>query len=175
MERFQKFMHSLHPYLLSSIASVLTVAQIILAFFFFGGSSDALNLAGWICLWISGIFGILPIIIFRSIGGVPKGKNYTQTTKLVDTGLYAVVRHPQVATTWLLISLGIIMVTGHWTSAALGLPSMVLAYLDTYKLDQELIEKFGDDYHRYIKRVPRINFILGIIRLVLHRFKRTGN
>jgi len=26
--------------------------------------------------------------------------------------------------------------------------------------------KFGDDYKRYMQRVPRMNFILGIIRLL---------
>ena len=171
MERAREFLYSLPRYLLSSVASVLTVAQVILAFFFFGGSTEAVKLAGWICLWVSAIFGILPIIIFRRIGGVPRGKNYTQTTKFIDTGLYAVVRHPQVATTWLLISLGIILITGHWTSAALGIPSMVLAYLDTYKLDHNLIEKFGNDYRRYIKEVPRVNVILGIIRLVYRWLK----
>lgn len=175
MERFRKFIYSLHPYLLSSIASVLTVAQIILAFFFFGGSSDAVKLAGWICLWISGIFGILPIITFRRKGKVPAGKPYVKTTRLVDTGLYAIVRHPQGGTAWLLINLGIILVTGHWTSASLGVPSMILAHLDTYKLDQELIGKFGDAYSRYIERVPRVNFILGIIRFVYRRLKSSAD
>jgi len=34
MERFPEFLYSLHPFLLAFIAGVLTVAQIILAFFF---------------------------------------------------------------------------------------------------------------------------------------------
>jgi len=32
--------------------------------------------------------------------------------------------------------------------------------------DQRLLKKFGDDYKAYMKRVPRMNFMLGIIRLL---------
>jgi len=35
--------------------------------------------------------------------------------------------------------------------------------------DKHEVEKFGDDYKRYIERVPRTNFILGIIRLLIRR------
>ena len=34
------------------------------------------------------------------------------------------------------------------------------------------IEKFGDAYRDYIKRVPRINLIAGIIRLIQSRRKK---
>ena len=175
MERFREFLYGMPTYLLSSVASVLTVAQIILAFFFFGGSSDALNLAGWICLWISGIFGILPIITFRLKGGVSEGESYMKTSTLVDTGIYAIVRHPQGGTAWLLINLGIMLIAGHWTSVILGLVSMSLVHIDTFKSDQDLIEKFGNDYRRYIERVPRVNFILGIIRLAYSRLKSSAD
>ena len=161
-----KFFYNLHPYILSSIASVLTVAQIALAFFLYNHDSEALQWVGWICLWTAGIFGILPIITFRRKGGVPEGESYTKTTVLVDTGIYAIVRHPQNGTAWLLINLGVLLIARHWTSFFLGLSSMVLVYADTYKADQYCIEKFGDAYNRYVERVPRVNFAAGIIRLV---------
>jgi protein-S-isoprenylcysteine O-methyltransferase Ste14 len=169
MGHFQKFLHSIHPLLLSSIASVLTVAQIVLAFFLHGPSTEALQWAGWICLWTSGIFGILPIITFRRKGGVPKGARYIETTALVDTGIYAIVRHPQNGTAWLFINLGVMLIAWHWTSFVLGLVSMVLAYTDTFKADQSCIQKFGDDYKRYIQRVPRVNFLAGCMRFLKRR------
>ncbi len=166
MKRFLEFLYSLHPFLLSSIASVLTIAQIILAFFFNQPGSEALEWTGWICLWTSAIFGVLPIITFRRKGGVAKGESYMKTTVLVDTGIYAIVRHPQGGTAWLLINLGVMLIAQHWTSVALGLVSMGLVYADALKTDQSCIEKFGDDYKRYMERVPRVNFVAGIIRLV---------
>jgi protein-S-isoprenylcysteine O-methyltransferase Ste14 len=174
MKRLQKLLYSLHPLLLSSIASVLTVAQVVLAFFLHGHSSEALQWAGWICVWASGIFGILPIITFRRKGGVPEGETYMKTTALVDTGIYAIVRHPQGGTAWLLINLGVMLIAWHWTSVLLGLASMGLVYADTFKADQYCIEKFGDAYRRYMRRVPRVNFVAGIIRLVWCRSRESG-
>jgi protein-S-isoprenylcysteine O-methyltransferase Ste14 len=166
MKRLQRFVYGLHPYLLSSIAGTMTVAQVVLAFLVGGPRSQVLEWAGWICLWTSSIFGVLPIITFRKKGGVAKGESYVKTTVLVDTGIYAIVRHPQNGTAWLLINLGVMLIAQHWSSLALGLTSMVLAYVDTFKADQGCIEKFGDAYRQYMHRVPRVNFALGLIHLV---------
>mgnify|MGYP001824539743 CR=1 FL=1 len=57
MKRCQGFLYGLHPYLLRSIAGALTVAQIVLVFFVRRPRSEALEWIGWICLWISCIFG----------------------------------------------------------------------------------------------------------------------
>ena len=166
MKRFQEFIYGLHPFLLSSIASVLTVAQIILAFFLRHPGPKALEWVGWVCLWTSGIFGVLPIITFRREGGVAREESYMKTTVLVDTGIYAIVRHPQGGTAWLLINLGVMLIAQHWTSVVLGLASMVLVYADTFKADQSCIGKFGDAYKHYMQRVPRMNFLAGVIRLL---------
>jgi protein-S-isoprenylcysteine O-methyltransferase Ste14 len=171
MKRFREFIYSLHPFLLSSVAGVLTVAQIALAFFLRRSSSEAVEWIGWICLWTSAIFGVLPIITFRRKGGVAKGESYMKTTTLVDTGIYAIVRHPQGGTAWLLINLGVMLIAQHWTSMVLGLVSMGLAYADTFKADQGCIEKFGDAYESYVERTPRVNFVAGIIRLTQRRQK----
>jgi protein-S-isoprenylcysteine O-methyltransferase Ste14 len=165
MQRFQRFFYGLNPYLLSSIAGALTVAQIVLAFLVRGPRSEALEWVGWICLWTSGIFGWLPVIALRRKGGVAQGQSYMRTTALVDSGIYAVVRHPQSGTAWLLINLGVTLIAQHWSSLVLGLTSMVLAYADTFKLDHGCIGKFGDPYRQYVRRVPRVNFLLGLIRL----------
>jgi protein-S-isoprenylcysteine O-methyltransferase Ste14 len=166
MKRFQSLFYDLHPLLLSSVASVLTVVQIILAFLFNRQSPAALKWAGWICIWISAIFGMLPIITFRRKGGVAKGESYMKTTVLVDSGIYAIVRHPQGGTAWLLINLGVMLVAWHWTSLVLGLASMVLVYADTFKADQYCIDKFGDAYRLYMQKVPAVNFLAGIFRLL---------
>ena len=170
MKGFWNFLFRLHPLLLSTIASILTVTQIVLAFFFNGQGSETLQWLGWICIWSSSIFALLPIFLFRRKGGVSKGESYMKTTKLVDTGIYAIVRHPQGGTAWLLINLGILLIAWHWTSLILCLVSMVLVYVDTFKTDQYCIEKFGDAYKRYQDKVPMVNFVAGIVRLI--RFQR---
>ena len=126
MMRFQNTLYGLNRYLLSSVASVLTVAQIVLAFFVNGEASETIQWLGWICVWTGGIFGMLPVFIFRRRGGVPKGRSYTQTTQLVDTGLYAIVRHPQNGTAWLLICLGVMLIAGKKRNRRYSLEGVVL-------------------------------------------------
>lgn len=170
MNVFENLISRLPRLLLSSVASVLTVAQIILAFIWHGQPGESQQWAGWVCIWLSGLFAVLPIVIFRRKGGVAKGESYMQTTRLVTSGIYAIVRHPQGGTAWLLISLGLILIAWHWTSILLGGFSMLLAYVDTYKADQVLINKFGEAYKVYIASVPRVNFIAGMVRWLARKF-----
>jgi len=146
--------------------SVLIVLQIILSFFLYNQAGlPVLKHIGWITLAVSAVFGWLPILAFRKKGGVSKGKSYIQTTVLVDSGIYAVVRHPQYLA-GILLSLALILITQHWLIAMIGIVAIVLNYLIALKADWEIIEKFGDEYRRYMQRVPRLNFVAGIIRLI---------
>jgi protein-S-isoprenylcysteine O-methyltransferase Ste14 len=52
----------------------------------------------------------------------------------------------------------------HWIVVLLGVPIFFFTYIDLIKADEEAIKKFGDDYKSYMKKVPRANFLLGIIR-----------
>ena len=65
-----------------------------------------------------------------------------------------------------MLSLALILITQHWFIAVMGVVAMVLNYLIALKADQELTEKFGDDYKRYMQKVPRMNFLLGHLRLL---------
>ena len=168
MKRWREFLYNLHPFLLSAIWVPLLIAQIILAFLLRRPGIEALRWAGWVAWWLSAILGWLPIFTFRSKGGVAKGDSFVKTTKLVTTGIYAIVRHPQMGAAGLLMCLGLMLITQHWVSIALGVPAMVLIYLDLLQADRRCIKKFGDAYRRYMARVPRVNFVLGIIKLLRH-------
>ena len=146
--------------------SVLIVLQIILSFFLHNQAGlPVLRHVGWLTLTVSAVFGWLPIFALRKAGGVSKGKSYIQTTVLVDSGVYAVVRHPQYLA-GILLSLALILITQHWFIATIGVVAIVLNYFIALKADQGLIQKFGDDYIRYMDRVPRMNFLAGVIRLL---------
>ena len=158
-------------YILSCIWGPLLITQIILVFFFgvFNEAGfDVVMYAGWVVWAFSVIFGFLPIFTFKRKGGVAKGESYVHTKKLVVTGIYSIVRHPQY-TAGILFSLALILMAQNWLVLSLGVVVMPLLYVDIVMADTHEIEKFGDDYKRYMKRVPRANFILGIIRLLGHR------
>lgn len=148
------------------IASILFVTQYILAFFIFKLPGwEPLQWIGWGVLGLSIFFGIAPIFILYRLGGVAKGKSYVHTQKLVDTSLYSVVRHPQYLA-GILFNLAMMLLAQHWLILLLGIISIVLFYRDIQTADQEGIEKFGQEYRQYIQRVPQVNFLNGIVRLV---------
>jgi protein-S-isoprenylcysteine O-methyltransferase Ste14 len=119
------------------------------------------------------IFALVPVVTLRSRGGVPKGRNYVHTTVLVDSGIYAVVRHPQYLS-FILLSIFLILFAQQWLITVMGIAAIAMVYAGIVpQADQVNIEKFGDDYHSYMQRVPRLNVVLGIIRL-LRRQGRPG-
>lgn len=146
--------------------TILIIAQYILAFFIFKlPGIKTLQWIGWVNLVLSLVFGIAPIFIFHQKGGVAKGNSYVETTNLVNTSLYAVVRHPQYLS-GILFNLSLMLLAQHWLVILLGTISAFLIYEEIQAADRECIDKFGDEYRRYMQRVPQINFLLGIIRLL---------
>ena len=134
-------------YLLSEVTQIQILAYIGVGLYIFSGL----------------VFGWLPTIEFRRKGGVSKGRSYVHTTKLVDTGIYSIVRHPQYVT-FILWAIAGMLLFQHWIVVLLGIPVLPLTYIDLIKADEDAIEKFGDDYKAYMRKVPRANFLLGIIR-----------
>ena len=134
-------------YLVSEVSQIEILAYVGVGLYVFSGM----------------VFGMLPVFEFRKKGGVKKGQSYIHTTKLVDTGIYSVVRHPQYVT-FILFAIAGMLLFQHWIIILLGVPIIPLTYIDLIKADKDAIEKFGDDYEAYMKKVPRANFLLGIIR-----------
>ena len=120
--------------------------------------------------WVFGMVLVMaPIIMFPRWGGVTKGKSFVHTTRLVDTGLYAAVRHPQYTGGVYSIFVTTLLLFPHWLFGVLGVIGTVVIYLGCREEDQRLVQQFGDDYIAYMKRVPRMNVFLGIVRLVQQR------
>ena len=169
MKEWKSFFYGLHPHLLAWIWTVLLVLQMVLAFFVFTEPAiQAVTVAGW-AIWILGTaFAIVPIFALRTRGRVPEGKSYMETTALVSTGIYAIVRHPQGGTAGILLSLAPALIGQHWLLLILAAVGMILIYVDTFRADQACIAKFGQEYVRYMQRVPRVNFVAGLLRLLVH-------
>jgi protein-S-isoprenylcysteine O-methyltransferase Ste14 len=119
---------------------------------------------GWIVWAIGMVLVMAPIIMFPRRGGVAKGKSFVHTTRLVDTGIYSVVRHPQYLGGILAVFLATVLLYPHWLFVVLGIPGALLLYFSTFMEDKRLIRQFGEEYQAYIERVPRMNIVLGIIR-----------
>jgi len=125
--------------------------------------------------WLIGLTGLLFFILgtyeLKKHGEAEKGQSFLLTSVLVDCGIYRVVRHPEYLGSMLLI-IGSILISQHWLTLVLGV--LLLMWFFVYVLpeeDRHLIEKFGDNYKHYMKNVPSINFLIGVIQLIKYRTK----
>jgi len=157
----------------ASAAGALIVVQFVLIFFFKVEGVQALRIVGYTLWALTIVLGWLPIWTFRRKGGVARGKSYIRTNRLVDSGIYAAIRHPQYLS-FPLLSLALILVSQHWLVVILGIPPMVIGSAAILQADKGCIEKFGDAYREYMKRVPAVNVFAGLYRLIRPKLgKRT--
>ena len=136
---------------------VLYGLQIVLSIFFYrSGPIDVLIYVGW-CILIFGLFMVSWSIISR------KGE-----MGFVSNGIYAFVRHPEFLGHMLII-LSLALLTQHLFSFIVGGVLIFLLYLAMVEEEKENLEKFGDSYREYMRGVPRVNLILGVLRICVKR------
>jgi protein-S-isoprenylcysteine O-methyltransferase Ste14 len=153
---------------LAWIATGLLIGEIVLLIVGGGGDIAWLRYAGFALWALSAVFGWVPMFQFKRHGGVAPGDSYMETTRLVETGLYAIVRHPQFVA-WPMMSVAVALVSQHLAVIVMGAGATVLACLDLRAVDEREIEKFGDAYRDYMERVPGWNFVAGLWRWVRRR------
>lgn len=120
---------------------------------------DELRIFAWIAFGIGCALVILSIVALRSKG----------TKAIIDSGIYAVVRHPMYLG-GIFFYVYMILWTQHWIIAVLAIVGMACVYY-TMKIEEEerCIEKFGDAYRQYMQSVPRANILVGVIQLLRRR------
>lgn len=98
---------------------------------------------GWVTLIVGLLFIFLAIITLRSKGRQEKGNDFTQTTIMVDKGVYAVVRHP-LYLGWLLMYAAAFFFSQHWLVMILAVLGIACMFRISKQEDRSLINKFGD-------------------------------
>jgi len=126
---------------------------------------------GWV-MWLVGMLLIIsPMILFPRHGDVPKTKAFVHTTRLVATGIYSVVRHPQYLGGILSVFVTTILLYQHWLFVVLGVIGSSVVYIGSLEEDKRLCNKFGKEYEDYMVKVPRMNILLGIFHLIKRKRK----
>ncbi len=153
----------------TTITSLLFIVQIALCYFYYDSLGNPYILyVGWGVA----LFGLLLPSTTRSTlrrkGNVPKGKSFLNTTTVVDIGIYGVIRHPMYLS-GIIMSLGMILITQYWLSVVCGVPWMLLMYASMVSEDHSNVQKFGDSYKHYMKKVPRANILVGLVRRARRR------
>jgi len=153
----------------SIIYGLLITAQLILVFFYYNFYKIKLLIwIGWSFLVLFIIIGSLPRIAFKKYGGIKEGESYLNTTRLVKSGIYSIIRHPYWLS-WILLSLSLSLLSQYWVMTLFGIISSIIIYLETYHLDKRLIEKFGENYNTYKKQVPRMNLVIGVMKYLTNK------
>lgn len=150
------------------VGLILTALDLIGALVWGQGPSAALALFGG-CLWIAGLLLLAsPILILRRTGGVAAGERFVDTTTLVTTGLYGVVRHPQYLG-WLVLASAVPFYTQEPLSLALAVVSIAATWWGFRDIDTWELTVFGEAYAEYMGRVPGFNLPLGVWRALTRR------
>lgn len=127
---------------------------------------------GWIIL-MSGIAFLLWSSQSRKKGSV-SGEKSVNKEILVESGMYAYVRHAEFLS-HILIILALILIAQNLASLLVGVILIVFLCLAIKEEEKRDIEKFSTAYEEYIKRVPRLNFLSGFIRQIRRKKEKEMN
>ena len=78
-----------------------------------------------------------------------------RTDKIVTTGVYSIVRHPQYLG-GLLAHVGISFLLSAWYSLLFTPLMVILIFLISRKEEEELVKEFGKEYEDYKEKVPML-------------------
>jgi protein-S-isoprenylcysteine O-methyltransferase Ste14 len=125
-------------------------------------------------LWLRVIGFILyipsAILVFSSMvelkrKGKPDTSDPCNTTTFIDTGTYRIIRQP-ITFGMAIWSIALICTFQSILSMILSVSSIFCFWMSAIKEAEYNIYKFGDDYIKYMKRVPMWNFLKSLIRYV---------
>ena len=123
---------------------------------------------GWLVVVPSLLFFFSPVIYFKRRGKPAEGKGIMDTTVVVESGTYGIVRHPQYLGAIMTVCASI-LISQHWFFALIGIVIVWITPKWIREAEENLILKFGDDYKRYKGKVPGMNFVVGVIRMLQRR------
>jgi protein-S-isoprenylcysteine O-methyltransferase Ste14 len=130
---------------------------------------EGLEYLAWAVWLVAAWLLTASLLTLRRRGQAGEGESYVQTTALIASGIYALVRHPMYLG-WMLMYVAMVLFEPHWLIAALGVAGVASVYLFTVQEERShLLIKFGEAYRSYTQAVPRFNLVAGAIRLLRAR------
>jgi protein-S-isoprenylcysteine O-methyltransferase Ste14 len=113
---------------------------------------------------------IIPVMTLRSYGNISSQGSFLATTELVDKGIYRIIRHPQYLG-FMILSIGMAFYFQLDMTIAISVLTIVFLAFGIKEEEKLLVDQFGDEYQEYKKRVPSVNALTGLFRLIFKRSK----
>jgi len=145
------------------LAFIITAAVFITSRFVTRDGSRPAVITGAIILLASLVFIFPPFYLLRKYGQTESGRPYYETTMLVKKGLYKYLRHPQYLG-YMMLNVGFSLLSQHIFIVAMSACAIICFYMQTLEEEKYCLRYLGDSYIQYMKRVPRFNFLTGILR-----------
>ncbi len=155
-------------------ASVLTAVVMLLSILLESKSIRVVRLSGALLGLPILIFAFFPMFTMKKYGRTEEDGNYMNTTKVVDKGIFAVIRHPQYFA-YILLNVVFMLLSGQPAVFITGAATIIFFYFHMINEEKIMIEQFGDDYKEYMIKVPRMNVIWGIVLLAGRSRKADDN
>jgi protein-S-isoprenylcysteine O-methyltransferase Ste14 len=141
---------------------ILYLLLIIFFFLFYDSANLAILLyVGWGTL-VLGIAFLFSASNSRKKARTSKEEDASRPV-LVESGMYAFVRNPEFLG-HILIIFSLVFIAQKWFSIIIGAALIALLWVAIVEEEKSDLEKFGDAYEDYMRRVPRIDLLAGIIR-----------
>lgn len=118
------------------------------------------RIAGFI-LYIPSAYLVVGAMYTLKHRGSSQSTDFTATTVFINTGIYGVIRQP-ITLGIAIWSIALILVFQSIFSTILGISSIVCFRMSAIKEGKYNIKKFGDDYKKYMGRVPLWNIFKGL-------------
>jgi protein-S-isoprenylcysteine O-methyltransferase Ste14 len=153
------------PSFFAWLASPTVVSVMLVNLFLQRGDNPYLRGAGLMALVLASVFIFAPFFLLPKYGQSKDGATYMQTGAVADRGLYAITRHPQYLG-YVLLAGGFALLSQHWLAVLLAVLGATFFYLQAMREERYCLAQFGEPYEQYIRRVPRFNIMLGLMRLL---------
>jgi protein-S-isoprenylcysteine O-methyltransferase Ste14 len=153
------------PKFFAWLASLVTISLILATQLLARGDNAYLRGAGVFLSALAAVFIFTPFVLLRKYGWAEDGKAYMQTRAVVDRGLYAITRHPQYLG-YMLLACGFALLSQHWVAVLLAAVGVTLFYVQAVREERYCLAQLEELYQQYLRRVPRFNIVLGIVRLL---------
>ncbi len=131
-----------------------------------------LTVCGVFLLLLSLVFFVPPFFHLSRLGEAAEGQGFYATTKMVDAGLYSIVRHPQYLG-YILLLFGLAFTDPHPIALSLAFVASIFLYVQCFQEERFCLEQFGDIYEDYMIRVPRLNLLQGLVRRIRSKSVRS--
>jgi protein-S-isoprenylcysteine O-methyltransferase Ste14 len=119
---------------------------------------SVLQIISWILLILS-LYVVFTGFMLLKRQGKPDS-NFENTSVLVKSGIYRLIRHPLYLSVFLL-GTGIMLKDPGYLQLILGAVNLIAVYFTALIEESEMIAKFGDDYRAYIRETRMfIPFVL---------------